>query len=170
VFCIAVGNGGTTEYEAVKKDFQSTSSIDGKEVGLEAMGHVQSIDLMEDFMNFQLSDAVAIQDAPDGAVSLARNPKVREPLWAYIKENWGRINSKLAANSIIIDRFVKTVLSVYTSFEMEQEIATFFKGKDTQNYDRSLVQALNTVKCNAAYKERDEKLVLEWLKARGYVA
>jgi len=120
-------------------------------------------------MNFQLSDAVAIQDAPDGAVSLARNPKVREPLWAYIKENWGRINSKLAANSIIIDRFVKTVLSVYTSFEMEQEIATFFKGKDTQNYDRSLVQALNTVKGNAAYKERDEKLVLEWLKARGYV-
>jgi len=124
---------------------------------------------MEDFMNFQLSDAVAIQDAPDGAMSLSRNPKVREPLWAYIKENWERIHSKLAANSIIIDRFVKTVLSVYTSFEMQQEIATLFKGKDALNYERSLVQVLNTVKGNASYRERDEELVLEWLKTHGYV-
>jgi aminopeptidase N len=170
VFCIAIENGGTTEYEAVKKDYQSTTSIDGKEIGLQAMGHVQSVDLMEDFMNFQLSDAVAVQDAHSGAVSLARNPKVREPLWAYIKENWERIHAKLAANSVIIDRFVKLVLSEYASLEMEQDIAAFFKEKNTKGYDRGLVQVSDTVKGKASYKERDEKLVLEWLKAHGYVA
>lgn len=39
---------------------------------------------------------------------------------------------------------------------------------DTKGYDRGLVQVSDTVKANANYKERDQELVLEWLKVHGY--
>jgi aminopeptidase N len=168
VFCIAVETGGADAYEAVKKEYLSTTSVDGKEIGLQALGNVQTSDLVNDFMDFQLSDKVAVQDAHSGAVALAGNAKVRDPLWTYIKAHWEDIYARLSANSVIIDRFVKTVLSKYASHEMEQEIAAFFKGKDTKGYDRGLVQVADTIKGNANYKERDEKLVLEWLQAHGY--
>ncbi|MCJ1249998.1 hypothetical protein MMC30_007224 [Trapelia coarctata] len=168
VFCIAVEDGGTTAYEAVKEEYLSSTSVDGKEIGLQALGHVQTSDLLNEFMDFQLSDKVAVQDAHSGAVSLASNSKVRDPLWTYIKAHWEEIYARLSANSVIIDRFVKTVLSKYASHEMEQEIAAFFEGKDTKGYDRGLVQVSDTIKGNASYRESDEELVVEWLKAHGY--
>ena len=168
VFSIAVKNGGADAYEAVKKEYLSTTFVEGKEIGLQALGHVQTTDLVNKFMDFQLSDKVAVQDAHSGAVSLASNSKVRDSLWTYIKAHWEEIHARLSANSVIIDRFVKNVLSKYASLEMEQEIAAFFEGKDTKGYDRGLVQVADTIKGNANYRERDEKLVVEWLKAHGY--
>ncbi|MCJ1395840.1 hypothetical protein MMC18_008726 [Xylographa bjoerkii] len=157
VFGIAVKSGGVAEYEAVKKDYLSSTSVDGKEIGLQAMGYVQSTDLVNDFMDFQLSDKVAVQDAHSGAISLAGNAKARDPLWTYIKAHWDPLEAKLSANSVIIARFVKTVLAKYSTIEMEEEITNFFEGKDTKGYDRGLVEVSDTIKGNAKYKERDEK-------------
>lgn len=168
LFSVAVQTGGATAYEAVKKDYLSTTSVDGKEIGLQALGYVQTSDLVNDFMDFQLSDKVAVQDMHSGAVSLAAHAKVRDPLWTYIKAHWEDLYAKLSVNSTVMDRFVKNVLSKYASHEMEQDIAAFFKEKNTKGYDRGLGQVSNTVSGNANYKERDEKLVLEWLQAHGY--
>lgn len=168
VFGIVVKSGGSTEYEAVKKDYISSTSVDGKEIGLQAMGYVQTTDLVNDFMDFQLSDKVAVQDAHSGAISLAANAKARDALWTYITTHWDTIEAKLSANSVVIARFVKSVLSKYSTLEMEKEITKFFEGKDTKGYDRGLVEVSDTIKGNARYKERDEKLLLDWLQAHDY--
>lgn len=160
--------GDKTEYEAVKQEYLNSTSIDGKEIGLQALGQVQSTDLVNDFLDFQFSDKVAIQDAHTGSVALAMNPKARDALWAYIKAHFDTIHAKLSGNSVVLDRYVKTSLSKFASHEVEQDIAAFFKDKDTKGYDRGLVQVSDTVRGNADYKERDEKLILEWLKAHGY--
>ncbi|MCJ1477322.1 hypothetical protein MMC13_005993 [Lambiella insularis] len=168
IFGVAVENGGDNEYKAVKKDYLSSPSVDAKEIGLQAMGHVQSSSLVNDFMDFQLSDQVAVQDAHTGAVSLAANANARDVLWIYIKSHWKEIHTKLSTNSVIIARFVKLVLTKYASYEMEKDIVKFFEGKDTKGYDRGLVEASDTIKGNANYRKRDEELVLEWLQAHGY--
>lgn len=59
-------------------------------------------------------------------------------------------------------------LNKYADHAIEQDIASFFEDKDNRGYDRSLVVISDTIKGNANYKQRDEKLVLEWLKAHGY--
>ncbi|MCJ1415403.1 hypothetical protein MMC32_001735 [Xylographa parallela] len=168
VFGIVVKSGGSTEYEAVKKDYLSSTSVDGKEIGLQAMGYVQSTDLVNDFMDFQLSDKVAVQDAHSGAISLAANAKARDPLWAYIQGHWGTLEAKLSTNGAVMARYVKSVLTKYSTLKMEEEITKFFEGKDTKAYDRGLVEISDTIKGNAKYKERDEKLLLDWLQAHDY--
>ena len=169
VFSIAIRESGETAYQAVREEYTKTTSIDGKETCLLAMGKVQTKALAEDFLNFQFSDKVAVQDMHSGSVSLANNAEVRMALWEYVKKNWDTVHKKLAANSVVIDRYLKTCLSKYASQDVEKDIVAFFKGKDTKGYDRGLVQVSDTIQANATYKQRDEAIVVEWLKAHAYV-
>lgn len=168
MFSIVVREGGEPAYKAVQEEYLTTTSIDGKETCLMALGNVQTADLVNNFLDFQFSDQVAIQDVHTGSVSLAVNSKVRNELWKYIKDNWTKVQKKLSANVVTADRYFKTTLSRFASHEIEKDIAAFFKDKDTKGYDRGLVQVSDTVRANASYKERDEQLVLEWLEAHGY--
>jgi len=153
----------------VQEDYLSTKSIDGKETCLLALGKVQTTALASAFLDFQFSDKVAIQDMHTGSISLAANSKVRNALWEYIKQHWETVHQKLSGNPVVLDRYIKTTLSKFASHEVERDIAAFFEDKDTKAYDRGLVQVSDTVKANASYKERDEAIVLEWLKAHEYV-
>ncbi|KAI9668905.1 MAG: hypothetical protein M1817_005184 [Caeruleum heppii] len=163
IFRTVVREGGRPAYDAVVKDYLSTTSIDGKEIALRALGNVQTADLAQDYMDFLFSEKVAVQDMHSGGVSLASNSKVRASFWVYIKDNWSTVHGKLSGNSVVIDRFLKMSLSKFTSHEMDREIAAFFEGKDNRGYDRSLAVISDTVRGNANYKERDSKRVLEWL-------
>ncbi|KAL2041709.1 hypothetical protein N7G274_005493 [Stereocaulon virgatum] len=168
VFSVVVREGGESGYKAIRDEYMSTTSIDGKETCLIALGKVQSTSLTNEFLDFQFSDKVAIQDLHTGSISLAANSKVRNDFWKYVKEHWTRVYNKLSANSVVTDRYLKTTLSKFASHDVEQDIASFFKDKDTKGYDRGLVQVSDTVKANACYRERDEQQVYEWLKTHGY--
>ena len=169
VFSMVVREGGEWAYKAVQEEYLNTTSIDGKETCLIALGKVQTADLVNNFLDFQFSDKVSVQDVHTGSVSLAANSKVRNELWKYIKEHWTVVDKKLSANVWITNRYLKTTLSKFASHEVEKDIAAFFKDKDTKGYDRGLVEVSDTVRANASYRERDEQLVLEWLEAHGYV-
>ena len=168
VFRTVIAEGGEREYVAIKDEYANTASIDGKEICLLSMGRVHDPSLISDFMDFQFSDKVAIQDMHTGSVSLATNAKARNAFWAYIKNNWEKVHRKLSGNALILDRYIKFTLSRFASHEVEKDIAGFFEGKATTGYDRGLVQVADSVKANASYKERDEPLLLEWLQAHGY--
>jgi aminopeptidase N len=123
---------------------------------------------VKEFTDFLFSGDVAIQDLHTGAASLAANSKARGLLWEYIKNNWDFVYQKMASNNVVFERFIRLSLSKFSDQAVEQDIAAFFKDKDTGGYDRGLVVASDTVRSNANYKKRDEKLVLEWLQAHGY--
>lgn len=146
----------------------NTSSIDGKEICLQSLGKVQTPELVKDFLEFQFSNQVAVQDIHSGSIALAANPKVRDAFWNWIKENWKVVYKKLSGNMVVFDRYLKNSLQKFASHEKEEDITEFFRRKDNTGYDRGLVQVSDTIRGNANYKERDEELVLEWLKAYKY--
>ena len=169
VFRIAVTHGGQGTYAALKNEYMTTTSIDGKEICLQALGRAQTADLARDFLNFQFSDKVAAQDAHTGSIALAANDKTRDELWSYVKGHWEVVRQRLGGNMVVLDRYLKNTLSKFASFEVEEDIRTFFEGKDTKGFDRGLVQVSDTVTGRARYRERDERLLEEWLGAHGYV-
>ncbi|MCJ1268639.1 hypothetical protein MMC22_008527 [Lobaria immixta] len=168
VFELNVKEGGTPAYEAVKHEYANPKSIDGKQICLSALGRVQTADLVEDFLAFQFSDEVATQDIHTGSIALGANAKTRDTMWQWIKSNWDKVHEKLSDNSKIFDRYLKKSLENFASHEMERDITSFFEGKNTKGYDCGLAQVSDSVRANANYKERDEQLVLEWIKAHGY--
>lgn len=170
VFQLAIKNGGASEYEALKKFWSTTTSIDGKELSVRAMGRIESPELLKDYLGF-LFGTVAIQDQHTGAAALAINPKTRNGFWKYIKENFDGekgLKAKLGANMVVLDRFLKLSLQKFSDFETEKEIAAFFDGRDNRGYDRTLGIVSDTIMGRASYRARDAGILLEWLKSHKY--
>lgn len=169
VFRTSIQNGGETEYEAIKNEYSRTSTIDGKEICLTSMGQVPTSALARDFMDFQFSEEVAVQDTHFGSASLASNSKARKALWDYVRSDWAKVSERLSARPIVMDRFVKMSLSRFASHEVEKAIEAFFRDKNTEGWNRAVVQVIDNVRANANYRERDEALVSEWLQTHKYL-
>jgi aminopeptidase N len=168
IFNMNVAQGGEAEYRAVKDEYIQTTSVDGKDICLAAMGRTEKHELATDLLDFVTSDSVPPQDAHGVAHSLANNNESRIVFWEYTKSKWERVHARFSVSNIIMDRWIKMGLAHYSDFGIEEDIQKFFKDKDTKAYERSLVVVSDTIEGNAKYKQRDEQLVLEWLKAYGY--
>ena len=167
IFGTAMRHGDTAEYEALKKEWYTTLSIDGKEIALRAMGRIQNTKLLPDYLTFIFTD-VATQDVHTSAMALAANPKTRKLWWKHIQDNFESIYSSLSNNFVLLDRFVKVSLQKFNDRETEKEIKAFFEGRDNRGYDRTLGVVSDTILGRAAYKERDASVILEWLETHGY--
>ncbi|KAL4938670.1 hypothetical protein BDV06DRAFT_225769 [Aspergillus oleicola] len=168
IFSIAVSEGTRAEYDSVKGEYLRTDSVDGKEICLSALGRTKDAALVDEYLDFVFSDKVAIQDVHNGAVSLAANSKVRHLLWEYLKKNWASVETRLSANNVVFERFVRMGLSKFADHKIGADIASFFQSKDTSAYDRALVIVADSIRTNANYKERDVKQVLKWLQENEY--
>ncbi|KAJ5745559.1 Alanine/arginine aminopeptidase [Penicillium odoratum] len=168
IFSLNVSEGGRKEYDAVKEEYLRTDSVDGKEICLAAMGRTKEPALVQDYLDFVFSDKVAIQDMHSGAVSLAANSKVRHLLWEYIKSHWTSVEGRLSSNNVVFERFIRMGLSKFADHQIGDDIANFFQSKNTGSYERALVIISDNIRTNASYKERDQALALEWLRAHGF--
>jgi hypothetical protein len=167
IFGIVIRTGGKTEYDALVKEWHTTPSPDIKETILRALGRIQDISLLPSYLSL-VFEKVPTQDMHTGASALAVNPRTRPELWKYIQENFTDIREKLGKNMVVLDRFLRLSLTKFNDVGTEKEISAFFEGKDNRGYDRTLGIVSDTIIGRAAYKERDAKVILEWLKAHGY--
>ena len=111
--------------------------------------------------------------------------------WEFIKENWDAINKMFSSGQFLLGRILKSVCrvsrmcvrvlvlvfcfemcvatrqatSAFASEAKAAEVEAFFKDKDTPGADRSISQALETIRLNAAWLERDRAAVKDWLAA-----
>jgi hypothetical protein len=152
----------------VKDEYLTGQSVDGKEICLQTLARSKLPEVVNNFLEFNFSDPVATQDVNSGAKSLALNPKARGPQWEWIKENWDKVYERLSVNLTLLDRFLRLSLNQFSDHKVEQDITAFFGGRDNRGYDQGLRVISDTIRGNANYKQRDEALVLEWLKAHGY--
>ena len=79
---------------------------------------------------------------------------------------------KVGSNrNVILARFLRLSLQRFADKETGKDIDRFFKEKDAAalGCDRDLGVVHDTILARAGYRERDEKVVEEWLGARGYM-
>lgn len=170
IFRIVVTEGGEQGFEAIKQEYLNNTSIDGREICLQALGRVQTPELAKAYLDFLFSPAVAVQDMHSGAASLAANSKTRHTLWAYIKEHWdSKVYPELSGNMVVLDRFIKLSLSKFASYDVAKDVKSFFANKDCKGFDRALAQSDDIMTGGAKYRERDSAVVKEWLSAHGYL-
>lgn len=165
---MTVAEGGQKEYDQVMEEYLRTDSIDGKEICLFSLGRTKNPDLIKSYGTFLFSPNVAIQDLHTGSSAMAANSKARLAFWTFIKENWDMIEQRLTNNKVVFDRFLRMGLVKFAEHSVKKDIEKFFEGKDKSGIDRGLIIVADTVSANANYKEREEGVVVEWLKGNGY--
>ncbi|EXJ91650.1 glutamyl aminopeptidase [Capronia epimyces CBS 606.96] len=168
IFNLAVANGGQEEYDTIKAEFKKTTSVDGREISIQALGRSKNPDHAWDLLEFVTSEEVPPQDAHGGILAVAANNGTRRVAWEFTKKNWERVEKRLGVTNVVIDRWIKTGLPKYSDTAIRDDIAEFFKDKNTAAFNRSLVIVSDTITGNASYKQRDEARLLEWLKSHGY--
>jgi aminopeptidase N len=171
IFATAVRQRGESAFKAIQQEYLSTTSIDGKEICLRSFGRVQTPELAQRVMNFVFSDKVAMQDKHSGFIALANNSKVRPEVWHFIRDNWdSKVQPTLSGNLVVLERFLRFGLNKFADEKVADEIAAFFKDKDTRGYDKGLEVIDDTIRSYAKYATRDEKVVREWLEANKYLS
>ncbi|CAJ2510805.1 Uu.00g064300.m01.CDS01 [Anthostomella pinea] len=164
--------------KALKKEWSTGTSIDGKVLCLSSLGHVRDAELIKKslfpFLFEPSPPAPASDSVPSGDMhslggSLARNSLARPMQWDYIQHNWEKLTTKMA-NPVVLDRFVKTSLSKFTDAKYIDWIDAFFADKDTSSFDRTLEQVKGAIHGRAAYRARDGEVIKEWLGANGYMS
>lgn len=161
----------------LKDEWYNPPAVDSKEVCLSVLGSstdesVIKSTLLPFLFNISppapASDSVPPADMHTLTAAMASNRVARPLLWAFMKENWGQIEKKISGNPIIVDRFVNSALSKFTSYREVEDIEEFFKDKDTSAYNRTLDAAKDKIRGRAAYRERDAAVLKEWLVANKY--
>lgn len=168
IFNLSIANGGKEEYDAVKQEYKNTTSVDGKEICLQALGRTKDASLATDLLEFVSSEEVPTQDAHSGIAAVSANNTTRIIGWEFTKTQWDRLQNRIGQNKIVLDRWIKLGLTQFSDHKIKSEVDEFFKDKDTTAYNRSLVVVGDSITANANYKERDEAVLLEWLQAHGY--
>lgn len=159
-----MAEGGEEEYDAVVKEYFSTTTVDGREICLAALGRVRRPELIQKVLDLILSDKVKTQDKHTPAISLASNHRARLALWEYIKSHWDTIYKQLSGNMVVLDRFVKSTLNKFASQNVLDDIQDFFKDKDNSGYERGLQIVSDSVRGNISWVNRDKGVVENWLK------
>lgn len=171
IFATAIKQRGESAYEAIKNEYLTTTSIDGKEICLQSLGRVQTPELAQNVLSFIFSDKVAMQDKHSGTIALANNSKVRIEVWKFIRDNWdSTIHPTLSGNLVVLERFLRFGLNKFSDEKVADEIAAFFKNKDTRGYDKGLEVIDDTIRSYAKYAKRDQEVVREYLKESGYLS
>lgn len=164
VFRTAIAQGGQEEFDAVMKEYHSTTAVDGKELCLLALGRARKPEIIQQVLGLIISDKIKTQDKHTPAIALSQNHCARYALWEFTKENWDTIYAQLSGNMVVLDRFLKNSLNKFSSKVVMNDIEEFFKDKDNHGYDKGLVVIRDSITGNANWVERDAKNVEEWLK------
>ncbi|KAK3299624.1 peptidase family M1-domain-containing protein [Chaetomium fimeti] len=164
---------------ALKHEWFTTPAIDGKEICLQALGHTDDESIIKTTLLpflFSTSPPAAATDAiPPGdmhilAGVLSTNRTGRPLLWAFLRDHWDQVGTKLGGNPILVDRMVNVSLPRFTDAESLADIERFFGpgGVSTKGFDRTLEQVKDKIRGRVAYKGRDTEGVRAWLVANGY--
>lgn len=168
VFKIAIAEGNAAEVDAVIAEYNSTTTVDGREICLSSLGRARDPAQIQKALELMLSDKVKIQDKHTPAIALSNNSAARYMLWEFIQANWDEVHKQLSGNMVVLDRFLKNSLNKFADEEVGREIEAFFAEKDNTGYDKGLGIVRDSVRGNAGYVKRDGEVVGEWLKTNGY--
>lgn len=95
--------------------------------------------------------------------SAATNPTGREIAWEFFKKNCSVFRSKLSAG-FLLSALVKTVTENFASDAKANEVEKFFKINEFPTTERSVKQAVETIRMNAAWLTRDRESIKEFLQ------
>ncbi len=154
--------GDKKEYAMLQKMYQQEPLHEAKNrIGM-ALGMFQQKELIEKTLAFALSDDVRAQDTPSIIASVFANQKGRDSAWGFMKKEWKMLLSRYGEGGHILTRFIQS-MAIFNDTKHADDIEKFFKKNPAPAGERAILQVLEKIRSNAAWKTRDAKKVSEWL-------
>ncbi|KAF2764364.1 hypothetical protein EJ03DRAFT_302165 [Teratosphaeria nubilosa] len=168
---IAIKHGKSQACGSLQIAYEDIESDDVQEDVLQALGQVQTAQDTRDLLLWALDGGIDSSDLVDLVETLASNGVdiVQETMWSCIQKQWNTIIGRIGGSNAVMEPFVRLSLSGFKSTKYVKGITEFFRTKDTTGYKRGLAVAVETIRANAAYRERDMESVRQWLSENGHM-
>eukprot|EP00123_Amoebidium_parasiticum_P001055 comp12046_c0_seq1/m.6750 comp12046_c0_seq1/g.6750 ORF comp12046_c0_seq1/g.6750 comp12046_c0_seq1/m.6750 type:complete len:862 (-) comp12046_c0_seq1:775-3360(-) len=166
VFNIALMNCETNEvFDELVALYLETEAEDLKTIVLRVLGSGPSRELVIKALDFALSEQVRNQDVSMVLLSCAQNPKGRDATWEYFMEHYQVFYDKFASGNLLMARIISYAADSLATEERAREVEEFFAKHPLRTVERTIHQVAETIRANAAWRERDRAVVAAWLKA-----
>jgi puromycin-sensitive aminopeptidase len=143
--------------------YRATDLQEEKERISRALGTIANVDILMEVIKFAMSEEVRAQDAVFVIISVAMNPKGRDPTWEFFKENW-KVLLDQYEGGFLLSRLIKYLTENFTTEERAIEVEAFFKEHEFPGTERTVSQSIETIRLNAAWLARDLPAIREYLK------
>ncbi|KAH8302053.1 hypothetical protein KR044_002268 [Drosophila immigrans] len=156
-------DGNEAIFEEMLTLYRSTDLHEEQDRISRALGCIGDVKLLRRVIDFAMSGEVRAQDSVFVIVAVAINPKGRDMAWEFFKEN----NRKLLEQyqgGFLLTRLIKYLIENFAAEEKAREVEEFFKANLIPGCDRTVSQAVETIRLNAAWLERDLAKLSKYLK------
>ncbi|XP_065362335.1 puromycin-sensitive aminopeptidase isoform X2 [Calliphora vicina] len=156
-------DGDQAIFEEMLSLYRSTDLHEEQDRISRALGCIGNVDILRKVIEFAMSGEVRAQDSVFVIVAVAVNPKGRDMAWQFFKDN----NQKLLEQyqgGFLLARLIKYLIENFASEERALEVEEFFKNKQFPGTERTVSQAVETIRLNAAWLKRDRDSLTEYLK------
>eukprot|EP00835_Amoeboradix_gromovi_P005657 NODE_555_length_6746_cov_0.227170.p1 type:complete len:880 gc:universal NODE_555_length_6746_cov_0.227170:3884-6523(+) len=161
VFMINIMNNG--DYKKFKEYYINCTEMDKKLTALGVLGHVQSVDDINDVLNMVFSEHIRPQDLIYVLQGLGNNKLARRMTLDFIKENWDRFSKLLEGSLNMLGNIVSRSCVLFTEAKVALEMEEFFKKqKEWKQINKSVEQTIEKINNNSSWVSRDLDAVLQW--------
>ncbi|XP_054732013.1 puromycin-sensitive aminopeptidase isoform X1 [Anastrepha obliqua] len=156
-------DGDETIFNEMLQLYRSTDLHEEQDRISRGLGCIGNVDLLRKVIDFAMSGEVRAQDSVFVIVAVAVNPKGRDMAWQFFKDN----NQKLLEQyqgSFLLTRLIKYLIENFASEERAVEVENYFKNNQFPGTERTVSQAVETIRLNANWLKRDLDTLTTYLK------
>ena len=153
------GDGGT--WETMWGLYQDAPLQEEKVRLLMGLTQFKSEDLLSQTLDRALSEDVRSQDAPYPILGVGTNVYGRDLAWEFLKDNWEEIDRRYGEGGFMIMRLV-SFTSGFASEEKLEDVERFFAEHPAPAAERSIRQALERIRLNIAWLDRNRADLAAW--------
>ena len=151
-------------YETMLKIYRETDLHEEKHRILRAFGSIRDEKLLSKALEFAMSDEVRAQDTVFAIIAVAMSYKGRVLAWEFYKKHWKSLCERYDSGALMT-RLVKNTTENFVTYKDAKDVEEFFKEHPTPGSERTVQQSIETIKLNAAWLERDQASIQEYLKS-----
>ncbi|XP_011182080.1 puromycin-sensitive aminopeptidase isoform X2 [Zeugodacus cucurbitae] len=156
-------NGDEKIFNEMLQLYRSTDLHEEQDRISRALGCIGNVNILRKVIDFAMSGEVRAQDSVFVIVAVAVNPKGRDMAWEFFKDN----NQKLLQQyqgSFLLTRLIKYLIENFASEERATEVENYFKENQFPGTERTVSQAVETIRLNANWLNRDLDSLTAYLK------
>lgn len=159
-----------TEFDLIVNEIIKPSTLDSREIALKSLPLITNMAYLPKILDYVADpQVVPIMYCHFMTRQLTLNVKARDQFWTYFKDNYSRIYSNLAANTAVLERFIRFVFCNYQSKEMIDDFQRFFEVHGIVGFERSYSQVIDSLKTNYSWYQRDHQQVRVWLQQNQFI-
>jgi puromycin-sensitive aminopeptidase len=132
---------------------------------LRSLGRFRAPELLRLTLERSLGPEVRSQDSISVIGAVAGNRRGRGLAWDFVREHWAELDRRYGRGGFAITSLV-AFTGGFNTAERAAEVEAFFAAHPVPSAERAVQQALERIRLNVAWLERNDAAVAAWLDRR----